>query len=443
MMPPELAILSVMLALGGLLLGVRTAQRRWGLNPEHCRKTVHMGMGFVCLTFPWLFQAAWPVGVLAGCAAVALAAVRFVPKLKKQLGSVLGGVERESWGELLFPLAVAFVFWLAHGQALLFCVPVLTLTLADAMAALIGQRYGQVRYETDSGRKSVEGSVAFFFVAFLSTHVPLLLFSDIGRLECLLIAVVMGLILGLMEAIAWRGLDNLFIPLVSYVCLTTMTKLTPTKIEIRLVILLLIILCLSLWRKTTRLTQSAIIGAALILYVTWAAGDWRWFIAPLVTAAAYTLICRNPGVAQHKHTIFDVACIGGMGLLWLCMSKAVGTTFTIFPYGVAYGANLGMIALAHFAHGTAPLSPRRGVLKAIALGYLALATPYFIVWRHSPILVWLALASFILVGLSVMAFSFLQSKSRAGDTDVNRLVRQLVISSLVSSLAFCLRTILL
>ena len=401
-----------------------------------------MGMGLVCLTFPWLFHTAWPVGVLAGCAVAALGAVRFVPKLKTQLGGVLGGVERESWGELLFPLSVAFVFWLAHGQALLFCIPVLTLTLADAMAALIGQRYGQVRYETDSGRKSVEGSTAFFFVAFLSTHVPLLLFSDAGRLECLLVAVVMGLILGLMEAIAWQGLDNLFIPLVSYVCLIHMTRLTPIEIEIRLVVLLLIILGLSFWRKTTRLTQSAIIGAALILFVTWAAGDWRWFIAPVVTAFAYTIISRNPSVAQPKHTIYDVACIGGTGLFWLCISKPVGTIFTIFPYGVGYGANLGMIALAHFAHRTTPQPPRRGVLKAVALGYLALATPYFIVWRDSPILAWLALVSLILVGLSVTAFSLWQFKSRVGDTDGNRLVRQLVISSLASALAFCLRTFL-
>ena len=442
MMPPGLAILSVMVALGGLLWGVRAAQRRCALNPELCRKTVHMGMGLVCVTFPWLFQTAWPVAVLAGCAAAALGAVRLAPKLRKQLGGVLGGVERESWGELLFPLSVAFVFWLAHGQALLFCIPVLTLTLADAMAALIGQRYGLVRYETDSGWKSVEGSTAFFFVAFLSTHVPLLLCSDLGRLDCLLIAVVMGLILGLMEAIAWRGLDNLFIPLVSYVCLTHLTRLTPMEIEIRLVVLLLIILGLSFWRKTTRLTQSAIIGAALILYVTWAAGDWRWFIAPLVTAAAYTFLCRDPAVAQHKHTIFDVACIGGMGLLWLCFSKAAGTTFTIFPYGVGYGANLGMIALAHFAHRAALHPPPQGVLKAIALGYLALATPYFLVWWNSPILGWLALDSLILVGLSVTAFSLWQSKSRADDTDVNRLVRQLVISALASSLAFCLRTFL-
>jgi len=431
-MPPGLAILSVMLALGGLLLGVRAAQRRWALNPEHCRKTVHMGMGLVCLTFPWLFRTAWPVGVLAGCAAAALGAVRFVPRLKTQLGGVLGGVERESWGELLFPLSVAFVFLLAHGQALLFCIPVLTLTLADAMAALIGQRYGQARYETDSGWKSVEGSTAFFFVAFLSTHVPLLLFSDVGRLECLLVAVVMGLILSLMEAIAWQGLDNLFIPLVSYVCLTHMARLTPFEIEIRLVVLLLIILGLSFWRKTT----------ALILYVTWAAGDWRWFIAPLATAVAYTFISRSPSVAQHKHTIYDVACIGGTGLFWLCLSQPVGTACTIFPYGVGYGANLGMIALAHFAHGITPQPPRRGVLKAIALGYLALATPYFIVWRDSPILASLALASLILVGLSVTAFSLWQSKSRAGGTTGNRWVRQLVISSLTSALAFCLRTFL-
>src|SRR5688572_15413048 len=170
-MNPFVAIALVLAVLGGLMLAVRWAQRRFGLHAELSRKLVHVLMGLVCLTFPWLFREAWPVWTLAGMAVVGLGAIRLLPAIKSKLGQVLGGVERESWGELLFPLAVAFVFALSCGNTILFCVPVLILSLADAMAALIGRRYGFARYETDDGWKSLEGSAAFFLVAFLTTAI--------------------------------------------------------------------------------------------------------------------------------------------------------------------------------------------------------------------------------------------------------------------------------
>ena len=62
--------------------------------------------------------------------------------------------------------------------------------------------------------------MAFFAVALLTVHVPLLLWVPaVGRAECLLIAVTLALLAMILEAIAWRGLDNLFVPLGSFVLL--------------------------------------------------------------------------------------------------------------------------------------------------------------------------------------------------------------------------------
>ena len=438
MIPPWLAIVGVLVALGALMLAVRVAQRRFGISPELARKTVHIGMGLVCLSFPWLFRNALPVWVLAAVAVIALAAVRLLPALKGDFGQVLGGVQRQSWGEILFPLSVAFIFWLARGNALLFCVPVLILSLADAVAALIGRRYGLWRYETDDGWKSVEGSTVFFITAFLSTHLPLLLFSDIGRLESLLIAVVMGLILVLIEAIAWHGFDNLFIPVVSYICLTQMIDRPPRELALRVIVLTMIIAVLFSWRKVTRLTQSAVIGTALILYVTWAVGDWRWFIAPVVTAVAYTFLCRQPAAAPQRHTIYAIACIGGLGLCWLCLSKAIGSVNTIYAYGVGYGANLAMIALAHFADSSKAASMAAAISKATTLSFVPLAVPYLIAWRANPNAIWLGVGALLLIAAAVAAFAGWQPTLRSCPTDATRWTRQGVISATVSVLAFSL-----
>jgi len=439
---PWLGIIGVVVALGALMLAVRTAQRRFGLNPELARKTVHVGMGLVCLSFPWLFRSALPVWVLAAIAVVALGAVRLLPTLKGEFGQVLGGVQRRSWGEILFPLSVAFIFWLARGNALLFCVPVLTLSLADAVAALIGKRYGLSRYETDDGWKSIEGSTAFFMAAFLSTHVPLLVFSDIGRLESLLIAAAMGLILVLIEAIAWHGLDNLFIPVVSYVCLTQMIGKPARDLAVRVVVLTIVAAAVFSWRRTTRLTQSAVIGTALILYVTWAVGDWHWFIAPVVTAAAYTFMCHRPASAPQRHTIYAIACIGGLGLCWLTLSKVIGTVNTIYAYGVGYGANLAMIALAHFADGNKAASMAAAISKATVLSFIPLAVPYLIVWRENPNAIRLAIGALVFVAVALVAFAAWQPMLRSCPADAQRWTRQGVVSAAASALAFGLISLL-
>jgi phytol kinase len=442
MIPHFLAIAAVIIILCALILAVRAAQRQFKWGPELSRKSVHVVMGLVCLTFPWIFHEAWPVWLLAGIASAGLGATRLIPALKKQFGQVLCGIDRESWGEMLFPLAVAFVYWLAHGNLLLFLIPILTLTLADAVAALIGRRYGLAKYETDDGWKSIEGSAAFFFVAFLSTHMLLLLASDIGRPECILISIIMGLILMLMEAIAWRGLDNLFIPLVSYVFLKRFSSLTTYGLEFRLVILICIILGFLYWRKSTRLTQSAVIGSALVLYTAWAVGDIHWLIAPLVTVAGYTFLCQQSTDRAQRHTIHAIACIGGVGLFWLCLSQVMATGNPIYAYGVAYGSNLGMIALAHFASCPRIRRLTVAVFLAVLLAYVPMAAAYLIVWRANPDPIRLSAGAFLILLLTVSSFAVWQPSVRNCPADFARWTRQGTISAIGSTIAFMLISIL-
>jgi phytol kinase len=438
MMPPGLAIAAVMAVLAALILGARAAGRRYGWDPEFSRKSVHVSMGLVCLSFPWMFHEPRPVLLLAVVAVCALAAIRRLSFFRTQFGQVLGGVARESWGELVFPPAVAFVFWLSGGDPLRFCVPVLILAFADAMAALIGKRYGFAKYETDDGWKTLEGSTAFFIVAFISTSVPLWLFSRVGRVECLMISCVMGFILVLIEAIAWRGLDNLFIPVVAYVCLVRMLPLTPLKLGIRLAVLLAIILGLTWWRKSTRLTQSAIIGVALIFYVSWFVGDWHWLIAPVVTVAAYTCLCRQPAVLPHPHTVHAIACIGGVGVCWLSVWQVLGNVHSVYAYGIAYAVNLGMIMLTHFAKRGAFWGLPMALAKAILFSYALFAAPYLVVWHDLPQAIRMAIGALAIVAAATAAFATWQPSIGSAPVDAHRWTRQGIISGIGSGLAFAL-----
>ena len=59
-----------MLLVGGsfaaLIAGLRVLRDAGAANPELLRKLLHIGMGVVSLSLPWLFDTPWPVLVMAG-----------------------------------------------------------------------------------------------------------------------------------------------------------------------------------------------------------------------------------------------------------------------------------------------------------------------------------------------------------------------------------------
>ena len=169
----NLLAMAVLLAtLGVFLAGLKAMEKKSRLHPELLRKGLHVVMGMALLPLPWVFDRAWPVVMLAILACGAMAAARASRRLRSGIGTVVGGVGRDSLGEIYFPAAVCLLFLLSRGDWLLYVVPILMLALADAAAALVGIRYGLSQYRTSDGHKSLEGSLAFFLVAFFSAHLP-------------------------------------------------------------------------------------------------------------------------------------------------------------------------------------------------------------------------------------------------------------------------------
>jgi phytol kinase len=212
----ELAMLAI------LMCGLSLYQRWRSISPELSRSLFHIGGGLTTLILPWIFAEAWPVVLLTLITVPSLLALKYIHTFKGNLGSVLYRIDRKSFGEVYFPLSVCLLFVFAHGNTLLFIIPVLILTLADPAAALIGSRYGRLRYKNIKGQKSIEGSATFFLVAFLCVLIPLLLFSTMGLVKAALISTIVGLMVMMAEAIAWEGLDNLFIPVVGFLVLAIM-----------------------------------------------------------------------------------------------------------------------------------------------------------------------------------------------------------------------------
>jgi len=188
-------------------------------HAEAVRKSLHVSMGLVTLSFPWLFSQTWPVLLLACLTMLAFLALRVFPVLGLRLGAAMYRVSRASHGEMYFVLGTGTVFCLSAGDVLMYGIPMLMLTFADSAAALVGTRYGRHRYAGGHGQKTVEGSAAFFVVALCCTYLPLWLFATAQSTGLAPAAVLVAAIATGLEAIAGRGLDNLAVPVGAYIAL--------------------------------------------------------------------------------------------------------------------------------------------------------------------------------------------------------------------------------
>lgn len=366
--PGIAGFLAAMAALAG---GLRVWQRLAAPPPELPRKLMHIGTGLLVLAFPWLFHERWPVLLLAGASIAAMLALRLVPALREGTGQVLHAVRRESLGDLCFPLSVAILFVLARGDRLLFVIPMLVLTLADATAALIGVKYGRNRYRSAEGKKSFEGSFAFFAVAFASVWVPLRLGSPLPPDVVTLASALIGLLVMLIEAASWRGLDNLFTPLLTAALVVVFRRLTEGELLLRLGALGCIAVLIFAFRRRTRLDTGALLGVVLFFYICWALGGWAWLVAPLTFFCLHALLWprgRRELPQYDGRTIFSLALPGCV----LLLSHTLGTPT---ENGVAYATALALVG-ADRQPGARLLRARllRGLLWSVA-AYLVACLP--------------------------------------------------------------------
>jgi phytol kinase len=197
-----------------LIAALHTLQRVERIDAEVTRKLLHIGGGLLSLGLPFLFSSAWHVLLLSGITAAGFLLLKNARSVR-----VLSGVARASNGEIWFPLGVTAVFALSRGVRLPYIVCVLVMTFADAGAALAGKVFGTTRLSTG---KTLEGSAAFFVLAYAGTLSPLLLSRAVAVSHAFAVAYLLAAAVTLVEAYSPYGLDNLLIPVSSFALLKGM-----------------------------------------------------------------------------------------------------------------------------------------------------------------------------------------------------------------------------
>jgi len=205
-----------MILIAGLLMSLMgllsVAVRRFNLPAEWGRKLLHLMMGSMAMSFPWLIGPPAPVLMLAVLAGAWLLAVRTSPQLRVRFGAALHAVDRPSWGEIHFAAGAAGSYLLAGGDALCFALPMALLTFADTAAAIVGT-YSARRHPIGIHNKSFEGCAAFFAVSCVCAFTALSFGAHSPPTERLGAALQLAFDVTALEIIGARGADNLLIPI--------------------------------------------------------------------------------------------------------------------------------------------------------------------------------------------------------------------------------------
>jgi phytol kinase len=204
-----------LLAAGILFLSGEYVRRRLRFSNEYSRKLVHSLHALVIAVAP--FMVGYELTIIIE--ALFLVSVFLVSEL--HLFRWMWRVGRKSWGEYLFPVGV-IVAALTAQSMWIYLAGVLVLGIADAVAALVGKKYGRHPYRILGQAKSLQGSVAFVSVASVIL-LGVFVFGPLAPvINEVLLAVMLAVGLAAIENLGVYGSDNFLLPVVTVLALNVL-----------------------------------------------------------------------------------------------------------------------------------------------------------------------------------------------------------------------------
>ncbi len=199
-------------------------RRLFGVKPDLTRKVIHIGAGMWVFGILLLFKH-WEIGIIPFATFIGLNYLLYRYR-------IIGAMDTQdsSPGTVYFAISVTLLFgllWRPGGpvdNAQIAVAGVMAMTWGDALAALIGRRFGQHKYQVGNSVRSWEGSAAMFVASTSVIFLVLLLLpgsslsplaTPLGLERALLTAIVTSTFATFAEAVSPHGTDNLSVPLVA------------------------------------------------------------------------------------------------------------------------------------------------------------------------------------------------------------------------------------
>ncbi|MGO9740534.1 MAG: diacylglycerol/polyprenol kinase family protein [Roseiarcus sp.] len=330
-----IAVLSV-LALFAMAYAVRKIGAAWESSAETQRKAVHVGVGVHAMLLP-AFLGRPGFLVFAALAGVALLILRMPKVARDGVGASIHSVARRSWGDLFFLLAVVVLFLRSPGDPALYTIPIAVLTLSDAAAAIIGTEYGRMRFGAGDRIKSVEGSITFFVVTWITVVTILIIATDAPRQNVVWLATLVAAFSSLVEADSWRGLDNLFVPVGIHVLLSTWGASSPTALAVETVFWGGLVVSANHVAPYFKLTPHALRVAFVSFFLTAALVGPLYAVLPVFAYGTQLLARRSLSQTPGDHDLDFVSLVVLVGVVWLILGAEFVRSGIEF-YTVTFGS---------------------------------------------------------------------------------------------------------
>ena len=199
-------------------IGIAEALRKWrGYSVEFTRKFIHIAVGMWSYGSVLLFESR-TFAIIPPAAFIAINALSYWQGTFKAMETG----EKGQLGTIYFPISFVVLIWLLWDQPHLLVASLMPMTWGDALAAVVGQRFGKRRYTIAGSTRSLEGSAVMFLASWVATLVPLLLLAPVPLNPAAAVSAAAVTALGatVIEAASPWGIDNLTVPAVSALLLT-------------------------------------------------------------------------------------------------------------------------------------------------------------------------------------------------------------------------------
>jgi uncharacterized protein (TIGR00297 family) len=323
------------LAIAAVLIVVGRALVRRGAGPLVTRKVPHALCGlFAALAAFQLSHQAVVAGVLA-VATVALAVI--VERGLIPVPGVFDGTRSRDYGLVGFAagaLVAVLAFW---PDRVAIAAGVVVLGLADAGAALIGDRFGRHRVEAGGGVRTLEGSVAFVAIAFAVSLVFCLAGLELNSFMAIAVSVFVAVTTAAVELLVWPAADNLLItPWVALLLHVARELSTDDALRWLAAAVFGCVIVPFMLRMRWLDLPGALCGG-LIAGVAVGLGGWAWIIPAAAFFSLTSLLTayRRAARSAGMRTMSQVAVNAGLPVL----VPVIGFAFTRDPawYAVSIG----------------------------------------------------------------------------------------------------------
>jgi phytol kinase len=207
------------------LLVLAEVIRRWrGYPQDFTRKLVHVGAGMWVFGVLALFDT-WYIGVIPFATFIGINYLLWRTRFLEAMDA-----PDSSPGTVYFALSITLLFiafWRAGApddRGYIAAAGTMAMTWGDALAAIVGRRFGRHRYQVAGGTRSYEGSAAMFVAAFIAMLLTVLLVpgSPLAPLTpplslgtALAATLIAALLATVAEGLSPAGTDNLSVPLLA------------------------------------------------------------------------------------------------------------------------------------------------------------------------------------------------------------------------------------